>query len=186
MHFRINVRAFHAFVYNVIKNFVLNSAFPFFFVMEQMYEGSIAINGVPECDEAPPTVRTTQTRVRPSASQSRDHEWCLDKLVTDLRIKCVHPTTTLSTSALFSPPGTLFIDLTSETLGSFTSFSTSVLSCLKNHVSAADQVSCFIHSLLTGSYFSSVNHFLELKYKMKYRLLFFFCFLHLRYNFLSA
>lgn len=87
MHFRINVYAFHAFVSNVIKKFRLKFRISFFFVLEQMYEGSIAKYGVPECDEAPPTVRTTRTRVRPSASQSRDHEWCLDKLVTEIRIK---------------------------------------------------------------------------------------------------
>lgn len=166
MHSLINVCGFHAVASPGIKNFGLNSALSLFFGMRQMYEVSLAIYGVPECGEAPPTGRTTQTRVRPSASQSRDHEWLLDKLVTESRIKRVHPTTTLSTSALFSPSGTVFIDLTSETLGSLTSFSTSVLSCLKNHVSAADQVSCFIYSLLTCTNLSSFNNFLNFKYKM--------------------
>lgn len=68
-----------------------------------MYEGCLAIYGIPECGQAPPTGRTTQMGAIPSASQSRDHEWCLDKLVTESRIKRVHPTATLSTSALFSP-----------------------------------------------------------------------------------
>lgn len=70
-----------------------------------MYEGCLAIYGVPECGQAPPTGRTTQTRghAPPPASQSRDHEGCLDKLVPESRIKSEHPTTTLRTSAVFSP-----------------------------------------------------------------------------------
>lgn len=144
-----------------------------FFVMKRMYEGSLAIYGNPECGEAPPMGRTPQPRVRPSASQSRDHEWCLDKPVTERRIKCVHPTTTLSTSALSSLLGTPLIDLTSETLRSLTSFTTSVLSRLKNHVSAADQVSSFSHPLFTCTHFSSLKNFLKNMFKIKY---FFFSF----------
>lgn len=102
VHFVINVCLCNAVASHANKKVGLSSVFPFFsWWVKNVWRLSCHIwcSGMWSSSSH----GSYYSEAIPSASQSRDHEWCLDKLVTESRIKSVHPTTTLSTSALCSP-----------------------------------------------------------------------------------